>query len=418
VALVAAAALVPAAALAAHRKHTRHVLRLSLVPLQTAQLGPAGAALPLEFDSGTISNQDVPPELKKDGRLNGYLLDYGDPYLGGAGVTSIQTQVERFRGSAGAKKGLKYWKLNDKFQGKVYRQIGIGSSSGFFKVRKVGSGRFAYFLLLQVPHADPIYLVDEAASSGSFILHATIEAGTESTAKQLAPVLMARLDHRLHQLLGGHLHGSPPPPPPFPEPGPPPGGPDLSKFVVGASDFTGPATVIDQGYGIDPTALSTYGVDLRPAGPFGEVLQSISWYRNVNETTWQGSLFAALFASVPSGNGITQVDLTGIGDNAFGVILTGTDQSGATVSQAFVIMWQGQAVDLAIAQSSGTIQASDVHSLAQAMASHLNAGLAGSRRSLGADDLDEPAPVALSIQLDEQHALPRPELQLPFPHRH
>ena len=42
-------------------------------------------------------------------------------------------------------------------------------------------------------------------------------------------------------------------------------------------------------------------------------------------------------------------------------------------------MWRGQALDLAGVQSSGSasIQPSDVQTLAQAMANHLNAGLAG-----------------------------------------
>src|SRR5256885_2130410 len=37
---------------------------------------------------------------------------------------------------------------------------------------------------------------------------------------------------------------------------------------------------------------------------------------------------------------------------------------------------------------------------------------------LVADDLDEPAPVALAVQLDEEHALPGAELQLAFANRH
>jgi hypothetical protein len=35
---------------------------------------------------------------------------------------------------------------------------------------------------------------------------------------------------------------------------------------------------------------------------------------------------------------------------------------------------------------------------------------------LGADDLDEPAPVALAVELDEEDALPRSELKLAFAH--
>ena len=37
---------------------------------------------------------------------------------------------------------------------------------------------------------------------------------------------------------------------------------------------------------------------------------------------------------------------------------------------------------------------------------------ASARKSLRADDLDDPAPVALSVQLEEQHALPGAEAEL------
>src|SRR6266403_3403072 len=37
---------------------------------------------------------------------------------------------------------------------------------------------------------------------------------------------------------------------------------------------------------------------------------------------------------------------------------------------------------------------------------------------LVADDLDEPAPVALAVQLDEEDALPGAELELALAHRH
>jgi hypothetical protein len=370
VALVAGATLASSAA-ASHSKRPPH-LRLSLVPLQTAQLGPSGVSLPIQFDSGTVSNGDAPPPLRKAGRVSGYLLDYGNPFSGGPGVTSIQTQIDQFRSPAGAKKGLQYWKTADKLEASLYFQIGIAVSAHFFKVPAVGSGHFAYVTLMQVPNADPLYTVDEEASSGSFVLHATVDAGTESTAEQLAPYLMTRLVHRLRRLLGGHLHSTPAKLPPLPEPGPPPGGPDLSKFVVGASDFTGTPIVISQGFGIDPTAVSTYGIDLHPAGPFDEVQQAVSWYTNDNEATWQGTVLADVFSQGGSGS----VDLSAVGDNAHGVILAGTD-NGAPVSFAFVSMWQGQAVDLAIAQSSATIQPSDVQTLARAMANHLNAGLTG-----------------------------------------
>jgi hypothetical protein len=358
-----AAALAPAAAAGTHKKH--HTLQIALVPLQTAQLGPTGASLPIEFDSGTVSNVEAFPPLRKLGRVRGYQLDYGDPISGGTGVTSIETQIEQFRTPDGAKKALKFWKKNDEQTAASYRRIGIAVEAHLVKVRSVGSGHFAYLTFLQVADADPLYLVDEVASSGRFLLHATIAAGTQSAADRLAPALTAKLEHRLRQLLGGHLHGKPAKLPPLAEPGPPTGGPDLSTLVVGPTDFTGQATVLNQGYSIDPTALSSYEIDLRPAGTYFEVLQSVSWYANDNEATWEGTLLGAALAG--SGGA---VDLSAVGDNAHGEIITDTNQ-------ALVVMWRGQALDFAEAQSSTTIQPSEVQSLAQAMAKHLDAGLSG-----------------------------------------
>jgi len=375
VALVVVAALVPAAALAAHKRHVH--AHLGLVPLQTAQLGAAGASLPIQYDSGPVSNATSGTPLGVFGRLGGYRLDYGFPYSGGAGVTSIQTQVEQFRTPAGTTKGLRFWRMEDRAQGGLYHQIGIAVSARFFKVRAVGSGHFAYLTAMQIPNADPLYAVDEVATSGSFILHATVTAGTESTAEKLAPTYMSKLVDRLHQLLDGHLHGKPAHVPPRPLPGPPPGGPDLSTFVVGPSDLTGQSKVTGQGYDVDPAVLSTYGIDISPAGPFGELSQSIGWFANANEATWEGTLESDLIFNGGFFQRLTPVDVSAFGDNAQAAIFPGTDLSGNPDSEALVVMWQGQAFDIAVLDNPTTIQPSSVQALAQSMANKLNAGLAG-----------------------------------------
>jgi hypothetical protein len=119
---------------------------------------------------------------------------------------------------------------------------------------------------LRIPNADPVYMVDEVATSGGSVLHATVYAGTEPTAVRLAPVLTSRLVRRLHRLLGGQLRAAPAKLPHLPAAGPPPGGPDLSKLVVGPADFSGLATVVDEGYEVDPSAVSSYGIACsRPA---------------------------------------------------------------------------------------------------------------------------------------------------------
>src|SRR5579871_3052294 len=53
VAILAAAVLVPAAAASAGNRHAH--LRLGLVPLQTAQLGPAGKSFTLNYGSGPLA---------------------------------------------------------------------------------------------------------------------------------------------------------------------------------------------------------------------------------------------------------------------------------------------------------------------------------------------------------------------------
>lgn len=373
--VVAVAAAFPLAASAAHKRHVH--AHLGLVPLQKSQLGAAGTSLAIQYDSGPVPNSQSEIPSPVFGRLGGYLLDYGVSTSGGAGVTSIETQVEQFRTGAGATKALTFWKNEDRLQGALYQQIGIAVSTHFVKVPRVGGGRFAYLTAMQIPNADPIYGVDEAARSGSFILHATVTAGTESTAEKLAPALTAKLVHRLHQLLAGRLHGKLAHVPPLPQPGPPPGGPDLSTLVVGPSDLSGPSTVADQGYILDPALVSAYGIDMAPAGPFDELSQSVGWFANANEATWEGTLEADIVFNGGFVQSLTPVDLTGVGDNAQGAIFPGVDESGNPVSQGVVIMWQGQAFDIAILQSATTIQASSVQSLAQAMANHLNAGLSG-----------------------------------------
>src|SRR5438093_10343012 len=94
VAIVAGAVLVPTTAASAG--HHRARLQLALVPLQTAQLGPAGASLALNYGSGptdngifvvSIGDSPIIGGVESHGSIAGYALDYGDPYTGSTGVT-------------------------------------------------------------------------------------------------------------------------------------------------------------------------------------------------------------------------------------------------------------------------------------------------------------------------------------------
>jgi hypothetical protein len=384
--VVGAILCVPVAS-AASEKHSPK-LRLALVPLQQAQLGPDGASLALQwFDSGPVSNSQAaffaqgpvdPRKLKKLGRVTGYLLDYGVAYSGGTGVTQIKTDVDEYRTSREATKALPFWRKQDTYGARSYRQLGVDVAFKTLGVKKLGSSRFAYLTELSVPGADPIYTVDEQFVDKRFILDVNVTAGTLAKAVQLAPHLASVLDHRLRSMLAGRLKGHAVSIPEFPNPGPPPGGPDLSIFVLQPSDLSPSTIVISQGYSLDVEAISSYSIDLRPAGVYGEVLEGINWYANANEATWAGTFNGDEVAALAGfGNGATSVDVTAAGDNAKAAILpigTGANGDGST---AVLSLWQGQATDILIAQSASQMTPSDVQSLAQKAADRLNAGLGG-----------------------------------------
>ena len=114
-ATLAAAVLVPTASAS-----SPHRVKLPLVPLPKSALGGAGESLALMHDSGVVSNADAANNstsgttatFKNLGRVTGYDLTYGDPFTGGTGVTQIASGIEQFKTSAGAKKGLAFWRVN------------------------------------------------------------------------------------------------------------------------------------------------------------------------------------------------------------------------------------------------------------------------------------------------------------------
>ena len=86
-----------------------------------------------------------------------------------------------------------------------------------------------------------------------------------------------------------------------------------------------PAAVVSGGQtyilAVDPRALSTYVLDMKPAGQYEQLSQEIEWYGTANEATLVTTLAQALTASelgslfgvTPT---VTPVDLSTIGDNA------------------------------------------------------------------------------------------------------
>jgi hypothetical protein len=122
-------------------------------------------------------------------------------------------------------------------------------------------------------------------------------------------------------------------------------------------------------------------LDMNPAGQYHDLTQEIEWYATANEATAITTLTKALVASeLASLTGVTPtvtpVDLSSIGDNAQGELLQ-FSVNGQSFYVADVGLSRGQASDFVLATSTTPLQATAVQSLAQAAATHLDAGVTG-----------------------------------------
>jgi hypothetical protein len=393
-AVVAVAVLVPATAASAG--HHRDRLDLALVPLQTKQLGPKNASLALDYGSGptegglfSIISISLSSRLSfpGEGDLGGYALDYGDPYTGSTGVTEIRTSVEQYKTRAKAKEGLAGARFLDAF----FEPLLL--SSPFVHVTKtkvkplpIGQRRFGYLITQAAPNLNPIVRLDEQVLAGRFVLDLTVTAGSESAAEHVAPHLLLVLRRRLQLLLEGHPAGSRVKLPPEPRAGQAEGGPDLSTLILQPPDIgQSHAVNLIQGYTATPPALSGFFMTLEPAGTYDQLQQQIAWWPTATEATY-GEIYASSnpFFSFGIGIGlgfagraghgfgqtVTPVDLSSLDDPATGYLVTGDGQS-----EALVTMTNGQTGEAITGSKDGTLQASDVLSLAQAAANRLDAGL-------------------------------------------
>lgn len=387
VALAAAVLVVPAAsATRAHR------VKLALVVLPKPVIGAAARPLALSRTSGFVSDAGASNNsfsagantFVKLGRVTGYDLTFGDRYKGGPGITEISTGVDEYRTPADAKRGLAFWRT-DGPKVKALNPYGLTYTVEALKAARVGTRRFAYGTTLAVPSAQPVIAVDEHFTEGRYELQVDVAAGSLSAAAGLAARLARKLDHRLQLARAGHLRGKPVKLPKQLKAGPPTDGPDLATLALTTADLGGSATIADEGYGA-PTPPSTSGFvrEMQPAGTFADLSQVIDWFRAANDATvlarFEGAGLAYLFSQgllTGAPGQFAPVDLSAVGDNASGGIVTVRQTGQPTVYLAIVALSSAQAADDVIAGSQSPIQAADVATLAQTAADRLHAGLAG-----------------------------------------
>jgi hypothetical protein len=385
VAILAGVVLVPATTASAAHHLPR--LRLALVPLQTKQLGPAGASLAINYNSGSIESDGgfssggtvtiiLGPGDGTRGLVGGYVLDYGDELTGSAGVTDIRTSVEEFKTRAEARKGLDDARFQDRFFSEFLASPGVDVTVKKVMVKPswLGQKRFGYRITQAAANLNPIVKLDEQVVAGRFLLDVTVAAGSASAVGKGAPHLLFLLHRRLQLLLAGHAKGHAPKLPSLPESGQAPGGPDLSGMVIQPSDLgMSHAVNLFQAYDSAPPALSDFFMLLSPAGPYDTLTQQIGWWPTATEATYGetyggGSPFS--FGFLGGGGSGSPVDLSAVGDNARGYLDTSDGNSSVAIT-----LTNGQAGESISAYSDAVLKASDVQSLAQAAANRLDAGL-------------------------------------------
>ena len=386
VVIVAFAVLVPVGFASAAPHHAP--IRLALVPLQTPQLGPAGASFALDYGSGPFHDGGIQLNffgLHIDTPLGncrhfprGYALDYGDPLTGSTGVMEVRSAVQECRSRGDARHALFLWRVQDGSLTQFSSPLLPITVMKIKAAAPVGQQRFAELITLTAPNLDPIFSLDEQAAAGRFVLSLTITAGSVSAAERIAPHLMRVLRRRLNLMLQGRAIGSPATLPPEPTAGQAPGGPDLSTMVLQPSDFgeSPPVNLFQASYLADPPALSTFWMQFAPAGTYLGVTQQLGWWPTALEATYSEAYDDALAASfvfpLDSGATVSPVDLSALDDPATGYLITGDHFGG---SEVFVTLTNGQAGTFIRAVSDSILQASDVQSLALAAESRFDAGL-------------------------------------------
>jgi hypothetical protein len=369
---VLAATVFVAAAAASHARP----LRLAVVPLPKSAIGVAAQSFPIAHDSGPVSNAEAAAHtagatkatFKKLGRLNGYVLEYGNAFTGAAGITDVHTGIDRYKTAADARRALAFWKKQDaKLAALDNPAFSVTSVPVQVLAPAAGTSHFAYLTSYSASNIAPVSGIDEQVADGRYLLDVIVTAGTASTAEALVPKLAEKLDARLRLARRGHLHAKPVKLPKL-RAGPPPGGPDLSTLALRKSDLVGKVTV-SKAYVVDPAAVSDYSVFMLPAGQFDALDQEVEWYPVANEAS-----FYADFENAATllQHGTTALDLTALGDGAQGSVTENSSFSGGQVFFSsghlaeFIFMGQGSA------------SSADVTSVAQAVASRINAAGLGS----------------------------------------
>jgi hypothetical protein len=127
----------------------------------------------------------------------------------------------------------------------------------------------------------------------------------------------------------------------------------------------------------DEYSISTYDLAMAPAGTYGELAQEVSVAGSGLEVKYFAVLAVGAFTHSAGGAGTaTPVNLSGVGDNAFGELLEAS-AGGNSASEAIIVLSRGKYLDFVVAAAATKLSAGDVQSLAHKAAHRLDAAVAG-----------------------------------------
>jgi hypothetical protein len=173
--------------------------KLALMPLPKQALGPDAASLSLTRDSGVDSNASAARNagggLARQGRVTGYILDYGATGARRRTLLGVETIAELYRSDASATRGLAFWLgVTRRLDGA--HQNGVAISLAPFAA-SVGDGAFAFELTYKLGGRPVGYVDDVVFRTGSVLgavfVTATKEAGLRTRTIGLVEKLLARI---------------------------------------------------------------------------------------------------------------------------------------------------------------------------------------------------------------------------------
>jgi hypothetical protein len=375
--------------------------QLALMPLPKALLGAGASALPLDQDSGVITNADAArnasghvtqAQVAALGRLTGYELDYNDSggsaLLRGHGLVEVQTEADLYRNDLAAHWALAFWR-KDELVPANFSGVGIKVTLKKVALPGLGADGWAYQGTAKIQGKPTLYGTDVYFRDGSLLGYVSVSAANRSATLPLASKLVPALRSRIEGVLAGRVNGPPVPLPGKAKAGPPPHGPPLDRLTLRPVDVGG-GTVKSQGYRLDKdlSPISEYRRVMSPAGGLPYLNEEVALFHSPLEAGYAAATIGKVLVSPNAAKLLGTLSGTkfssfqskavhlGVGDESYGVIARVGLPTGQKIDEGFAEMRIGSTTEAVIVGAlPGTLKAQALLRLAKAAERRAKAGL-------------------------------------------